>query len=80
MKLASGVLVQEVAKGKFQAAGLKKGCILLAFDKQPVSSISDLAEMVRRTTEPVLIKLIEPNKGVISYLAVELGAASHASK
>ncbi|AXI24474.1 peptidase Do [Cardinium endosymbiont of Sogatella furcifera] len=80
LKLTGGVLVQEVAKGKFQAAGLKKGYILLAFDKQPVASISDLAEMVRRVTEPVLIQVIEPNKGTISYLAVELGAAPHASK
>lgn len=73
LKLSEGVLVQEVAKGKFQAAGLRKGYILLAFDKQPVKNIAGLAEMIRRTTEPVLIKVMEPNKGVVNYLAVELG-------
>ncbi|TSJ81243.1 MAG: Do family serine endopeptidase [Candidatus Cardinium sp.] len=76
LKLSGGVLVQEVSKGKFQAAGLKKGYILLAFDKQPVASIASLAEMIRRTTEPVLIQVMEPNKGTISYLAVELGGSS----
>lgn len=73
LKLSGGVLVQEVAKGKFQAAGLKKGYILLAFDKQPIRNIADLDEMIRRTTEPVLIQVLEPNKGTIGYLAVELG-------
>ncbi|CAH2559790.1 Do family serine endopeptidase [Cardinium endosymbiont of Oedothorax gibbosus] len=73
LKLSGGVLVQEVAKGKFQAAGLKKDYILLAFDKQPVKNIADLDEMIRRTTEPVLIQVLEPNQGGIYYLAVELG-------
>ncbi|WP_419241194.1 Do family serine endopeptidase [Cardinium endosymbiont of Nabis limbatus] len=80
LKLAGGVLVQEISNGKFQLAGLKKGYILLAFDKQPVVNIASLAEMIRCTTEPVLIKVMEPHKGVISHLAVELGNTSSPEK
>lgn len=77
LKLTGGVLVQEVTKGKFKAAGLKKGYIVLAFDKHPVKGIVDLAEIIRRTTEAVLIQVMEPNTGVVSYLAVEWGATPH---
>ncbi|WP_342264994.1 Do family serine endopeptidase [Cardinium endosymbiont of Philonthus spinipes] len=80
LKLTNGVLVQEVSKGKFQDAGLKKGYILLAFDKQPVASIADLAEMIRRTREPVLMQVMEPSKGTIGYLAVQLGSTPHAKQ
>ncbi|CDG50046.1 Do family serine endopeptidase [Cardinium endosymbiont of Bemisia tabaci] len=71
-KLTGGVLVQEITKGKFKAAGLKKGYIVLAFDKQPVKGIVDFAEMIRSTkAEAVLIQVMEPNTGEVSYLAVE---------
>ncbi|MGI2257062.1 Do family serine endopeptidase [Candidatus Cardinium hertigii] len=71
-KLTGGVLVQEVTKGKFKTAGLKKGYIVLAFDKQPVKSIVDFAEIIRTTTaEAVLIQVMEPTTGEINYLAVE---------
>ncbi|MGI2261837.1 Do family serine endopeptidase [Candidatus Cardinium hertigii] len=71
-KLTGGVLVQEVTKGKFKAAGLKKGYIVLAFDKQPVKGVVDLAEMIRNTrTEAVLIQVLDVHTGEVSYLAVK---------
>ncbi|WP_243575236.1 Do family serine endopeptidase [Candidatus Cardinium sp. cByotN1] len=77
-KLSGGVLVEEVTKGKFQAAGLKKGYILVAFDKKPVASIVELAEIIRRTTEPVLIQVIKPNEGgATGYIAIDLGSPTY---
>lgn len=76
LKVPGGVLVQEVGKGKFQTAGLKKGYVLVRFDKQAVANIAELADMIRRVTEPVLIQVMEPNKGSVSYLAVEFGKNS----
>ncbi|MGI2298473.1 Do family serine endopeptidase [Candidatus Cardinium hertigii] len=71
-KLTGGVLVQEVTKGKFKAAGLKKGCIVLAFDKQPVKGVVGFAEIIRSTrAEALLIQVLDPNTGEVSYLAVE---------
>lgn len=73
LKLTHGVLIKEVIKGKFQAAGLKKGHILISFDKQPVKNIMCLAEMIRNTKGPVLLGITEPSSGTVSYLAVDLG-------
>ncbi|ROT46951.1 Do family serine endopeptidase [Candidatus Cardinium hertigii] len=67
-----GVLIKEVAKGKFQSIGLKKDCILLTFDRQPVNSILELSKMIRHTKGPVLLGIMESNKGPVRYFGIDL--------
>lgn len=62
--ISAGVWVKEVAPGKFLHAGLKKGYILLSFDRKPVRSIIELTEMMRGMVEnAVILQVIDPNRG-----------------
>jgi len=72
LKLKEGVLVAEVLKGKFQTAGLKRGYILVSFDKQPIHNIPELTNIIRNTKGPVLLGIVTFNGGPIQYLAVDL--------
>lgn len=73
LKLTHGVLIKDIMKGKFQTAGLKKGCILISFDKQPVKNIVELAKMIQITNGPVLLGMVDPSNGSKIYLAVDFG-------
>ncbi|MBX9890665.1 MAG: trypsin-like peptidase domain-containing protein [Amoebophilaceae bacterium] len=71
LKRTEGVWIKEVAKGKFQAAGLKKGEILVSFDKQPIYNTSALAKMIRDIKGPALLGVVGTTGGPIRYLAVD---------
>jgi Do/DeqQ family serine protease len=74
-KLSSGVFVKEVTKGKFQAAGLKKGTVLISFDKKPVRNVTELADMIHSISGPALIGIKDPVRETTCYLAVDFSGA-----
>ncbi len=74
-KLSAGVFVKDVTKGKFQAAGLKKGTVLTSFDKNPVRNVAELADMIRSISGPALIGIKDPVRETTCYLAIDFSGA-----
>ena len=64
-------------KGKFQDAGLKKGHILLSFDKHIVKNNKELAKLICNTKGAALLKVLDTSKGSAMYLAVDFGDNAH---
>lgn len=71
-----GVEVASVSSGKFKEAGIKKGFIVLSINRQPVSSGSDVSEIVRearqnRSGRLIIVRGFYPD-GNIRTFEVEL--------
>jgi len=60
-KLADGVKVKKLAKGKLLNAGMKEGFIITHVDKTPVTKPSELAELLKTKKGGTLIEGIYPN-------------------
>jgi S1-C subfamily serine protease len=69
--IKNGVKVDDVAAGKLQAAGIKKGFIITAIDKQPVKSSADLKKILDTKKGGILIEGVYPN-GMKAYYALAL--------
>jgi S1-C subfamily serine protease len=65
------VKVEDVAAGKLQAAGIKKGFVITAIDKQPVTSSADLKKILDTKKGGILIEGVYPN-GMKAYYALAL--------
>jgi serine protease Do len=66
-----GVKISELGAGRFSKAGIEEGFIITRMNNKPVSSISELKNILDNTRGGVYIEGIYPN-GVIAYYAFGL--------
>lgn len=64
--LTGGVQIKVLKPGKWQQAGIKKGFIITAIDKERVENLGQLASILNSKKEGILVEGIYPN-GVRAY-------------
>lgn len=69
LRIANGVQVKELDKGKLREAGMREGFIITRVDKNPVTSPTELKQLLENKQGGVLIEGIYPN-GVRGYYGV----------
>jgi serine protease Do len=66
LKLTNGVIVKNITPGKISKSGIKNGFIIVRVDKQRVNTPQEVADILERSKNGVLIEGIYPN-GVTAY-------------
>lgn len=63
LRLKGGVQIVELENGKLKSQGIRKGLIILRINRQPISSVEDLAEVFAsaRQREVIIIEGVYPN-------------------
>jgi serine protease Do len=70
LRIANGVKIEKLGKGKLQKIGIKKGFIITRVDKQKVNSVEGLKTQLKKAEkEGVLIEGIYPN-GIKAYYGI----------
>ena len=70
LRIANGVKIEKLGKGKLQKIGIKKGFIITRVDKQKVNSVEGLKKQLKKAEkEGVLIEGIYPN-GIKAYYGI----------
>ena len=69
MEYKVGVQVIELTDGLLKQQGVKQGFIITQIDRNPVSEIDDVANILSNVSGGVLIEGIYPN-GVVAYYAI----------
>lgn len=67
VNIRNGVQVSEVRRGKLQEQGVRKGFIITKVNKQAISSIGDLKEVLKNVEGAVLIEGVYPNGSMGAY-------------
>lgn len=66
LKITNGIKVSNLHAGKFAAAGIREGFIILSVDKKKINSLEELEQSLKAKSGGVLIEGIYPN-GVKAY-------------
>jgi Do/DeqQ family serine protease len=66
LKITNGIKVSNLHAGKFAAAGIREGFIILTIDKKKINTLEELESTLKAKTGGVLIEGIYPN-GVKAY-------------
>lgn len=66
--IPSGLKVSSVKPGKFMKVGIEEGFVLTSINKKPVTSVKDIAEILKNTEGGVIIEGVDPS-GSKSYYA-----------
>ena len=66
--IRSGVRVKSVKPGKFMKVGIREGFVLTSVNKKPVSSVKDIADILKNTEGGVIIEGVDRD-GSKSYYA-----------
>ena len=70
LRIANGVKIEKLGKGKLQKIGIQKGFIITRVDKQKVNSVEGLKKQLKKAEkEGVLIEGIYPN-GIKAYYGI----------
>jgi Do/DeqQ family serine protease len=70
--LKAGVQIKVIKPGKWQQAGIKKGFIVVAIDKEPTETLDQLATILNSKKGGILIEGIYPN-GTKAYYGIGWG-------
>lgn len=70
--LKAGVQIKGIKTGKWQQAGIKKGFIVVAIDKEPIETLDQLATILNSKKGGILIEGIYPN-GTKAYYGIGWG-------
>ena len=70
--LKAGVQIKAIKTGKWQQAGIKKGFIVVAIDKEPIETLDQLATILNSKKGGILIEGIYPN-GTKAYYGIGWG-------
>jgi len=70
--LKAGIQIKAIKAGKWQQAGIKKGFIVVAIDKEPVETLDKLATILNSKKGGILIEGIYPN-GKKEYYGIGWG-------
>lgn len=68
-----GVLVQEVGQGAAADAGIQPGDVILAVNRKPVSTVEQLAQLVRSLPKGETVPVLVMRNGNTLFLALTLG-------
>lgn len=66
--ISSGMKVKSVKQGKFKKVGIEEGFVLTSINKKPVSSVKDIADILKETEGGVIIEGVD-RSGSRSYYA-----------
>ena len=65
--LTHGIQIKNIKPGKFQQAGIKKGFIVLAIDKERIETLDQLVTILNSKKGGILIEGIYPNGAKAYY-------------
>jgi len=68
-----GVKIAELAEGKFNDAGIKKGFIITQVNKNAVSEVDELKRIIKNSRGGILVEGIYPN-GEVAYYVFGIGS------
>ena len=71
LRLSHGVKVASVEKGRMKDAGIKEGMIITYLNRQSVSTPSEVAQVIRRSSGTILIEAVNTD-GTIYYNELKL--------
>jgi len=63
-----GLKIAELAEGKFNDAGIKKGFIITQVNKNAVSEVDELKRIIKNSRGGILVEGIYPNGEVAYYV------------
>jgi serine protease Do len=69
LRIKGGVQVEEISSGKFKAAGIQRGFIILQINNKPVESVDDVEKIIASVNGGVYIEGIYPNSNAVYYYA-----------
>ncbi len=68
LRIRYGVQVTDIAGGKFFAAGIRKGFIIVAINQKPIQNVADVQKALDEAEDGVFLEGIYPN-GISAYYA-----------
>ncbi|MGE5448240.1 MAG: Do family serine endopeptidase [Bacteroidales bacterium] len=66
--IRDGLKITELKDGKFKEAGIKEGFIVMQVNKNPVSEVNELSQIIKNSRGGILVEGIYPNGEVAYYV------------